>query len=103
MDIEEDSTVNFIYKPNDFNVKNCYIDIDNYPKNNWEINAVHTSIGTKLLSIASDILKYNNNTLQKIETFLNGGTRNTYQGISQKVEYLNDSQNVAYLSAINAS
>src|SRR5688500_1262505 len=33
MDIEEDSTENFILKPNDFNVKYCYIDVNAYPKN----------------------------------------------------------------------
>jgi hypothetical protein len=103
MDIEEDSTENFILKPNDFNVKHCYIDIDNYPKNNWEINAVNKNISTKLLLTAADVLKNNPATLLKIENFLNGRTKNTYQGYSQKVGYLNDSQNTAYLKAINAS
>lgn len=103
MDIEEDSTENFILKPNDFNVKHCYIDIDNYPRNNWEINAVNTDISTKLLLTAADVLKHNPTTLLKIENFLNGRTINTYQGYSQKVGYLNDSQNTAYLKAINAS
>src|SRR5690606_2924953 len=103
MDIEEDSTENFILRPNDFNVKHCYIDSDNYPRNNWEINAVNTDISTKLLLTAADVLKNNPTTLLKIENFLNGRTKNTYQGYSQKVGYLNDSQNTAYLKAINAS
>jgi DNA replication ATP-dependent helicase Dna2 len=103
MDIEEDSTENFILKPNDFNVKHCYIDSHNYPRNNWEINAVNTDISTKLLLTAAEVLKNNPATLQKIENFLNGKTKNTYQGYSQKVGYLNDSQNTAYLKAINAS
>jgi hypothetical protein len=103
MDIEEDSTENFILKPNDFNVKHCYIDSDNYPKNNWEINAVNTDISTKLLLTAADVLKNDTATLRKIESFLNGRTKNTYQGYSQKVGYLNDSQNAAYLKAINTS
>jgi DNA replication ATP-dependent helicase Dna2 len=103
MDIEEDSTENFILKPNDFNVKHCYIDSDNYPINNWEINAVNTEISTKLLLTAADVLKNNSTTLLKIENFLNGRTKNNYQGYSQKVGYLNDSQNTAYFKAINAS
>lgn len=103
MDIEEDSTENFILKPNDFNVKHCYIDSDNYPKNNWEINAVNTDISTKLLLTAAEVLKNNPARLQKIQNFLNGKTKNTYQGYSQKVGYLNDSQNTSYLKAINAS
>ena len=103
MDIEEDSTENFILKPNDFNVKHCYIDSDNYPKNNWEINAINTDISTKLLLTAAEVLKNNPTTLLKIENFLNGRTKNTYQGFSQEVGYLNTSQNKAYLKAINAS
>lgn len=103
MDIEEDSTENFILKPNDFNVKQCYIDINNYPKNNWEINAVNTDISTKLLLYAADILRNNDTTLRKIDNFLNGSTRNNFQKYSQEVGYLNPSQNSAYLNAINAS
>ena len=101
--IEEDSTENFILKPNDFNVKYCYIDPDNYPKNNWEINAVRTDISTRLLLTAAEVLKNNQNTLLKIENFLNGRTKNSYLDNAQEVDYLNDSQNTAYLKAINAS
>lgn len=103
MDIEEDSTEKFILKPNDFNVKYCYIDSANYPINNWEINVVHTDIGTKLLLSAAQILKDNDTTLQKIDKFLNGRTSNNFKDYIQKVGYLNDSQNIAYLKAINAS
>lgn len=102
MDIEEDSTGNFILKPNDFNVKHCYID-NNYPKNNWEINSVNTDISTKLLLTAAEILQNNETTLLKIESFLNGRTRNNFQNYSERVGSLNDSQNLAYLKAINAS
>ena len=103
MDIEEDSTDNFILKPNDFNVKNCYIDSYNYPENNWEINTINTDIGTRLLLTASDVLKSNPSTLLKIENLLNGRTRNTFLGFSQEVGHLNYSQNKAYLNAINSS
>lgn len=103
MDIEEDSTENFILKPNDFNVKHCYIDCSNYPKNNWEINAVKTDIGTRLLTTAAQILKDNGTTLRKLDNFLNGRGGNSFGHYTQKVGYLNDSQNSAYLKAINAS
>ena len=103
MDIEEDSTENFILKPNDFNVKHCYIDNNNYPVNNWEINAVKSDISSKLLKTAAEVLKNNDSTLRKIESFLNGKTINTFQNFSQKVGYLNDSQNLAYIKAIAAS
>ena len=103
MDIEEDSTENFILKPNDFNVKTCYINSNDYPKNNWEINTVQTDIGTKLLLTAAQILKDNDTAFRKIDNFLNGKTKNYFQNYSQKVGYLNDSQNSAYLKAINAN
>lgn len=103
MDIDEDSTENFILKPNDFNVKFCSIDSNNYPKNNWEINIVHTDIGTKLLRTAAQILQNDNTTLNKIDNFLNGKTKNNFQNHLQKVGYLNESQNSAYLKAINSS
>lgn len=103
MEVEEDSNENFILKPNDFNVSSCYIEHATFPKNNWEINTEKVDIGTKLLLTAAEVLKNNEATLQKIENFLNGKTMNTYQAFSQKVEYLNDSQNTAYLKAINAS
>jgi len=103
MDIEEDSTEDFILKPNDFNVNSCYINCVDYARNNWEINTVKTDIGTKLLLTAAQTLKDNSSTLQKIEYFLIGKTWNSFQNHSQKVGYLNDSQNAAYLKAINAS
>lgn len=103
MDIEEDSTENFILKPNDFNVKTCYISSMDYPKNNWEINMVHTDIGTKLLRTAAQILSENKATLLKVDDFLNGRTKNNFESYLQKIEYLNESQNAAYLNAINAS
>lgn len=103
MEVEEDSTENFILKPNDFNLSSCYIEYSSYPKTNWEINTEKVDIGTKLLLTAADVLKNNPTTLLKIENFLNGRTKNIYQDYSQKVGYLNDSQNAAYLKAINAS
>ncbi len=103
MEIEEDSTENFILKPNDFNVSSCYINSNGYPNNNWEIDAVNTDIGTKLLLTAAKILIDNSATLRKIDSFLNGRTRNSFQDHSLRIGYLNDSQNTAYLKAINAS
>lgn len=103
MEIDEDSTENFILKPNDFNVKVCHINPNDYPKNNWEINTVKLDITTELLLTAAQILKNNNSTLNKIDNFLNGRTKNNLKSYSQRDGYLNDSQNAAYLKAINAS
>lgn len=103
MEVEEDSTDNFILKPNDFNLASCYIEFSSYPKTNWEINTEKVDIGTKLLLTAAEVLNTNPTIRLKIENILNGRTINTYQRYSQKVEYLNDSQNSAYLAAINSS
>lgn len=59
MEVEEDSTENFILKPNDFNVSSCYIEYSTYPKTNWEINTEKVDIGTKLLQTAAEVLKNN--------------------------------------------
>ena len=105
MDIEEDSTENFILTHKSYYPNNMYpkIDSSNYPRNNWEINAVNIDISVKLLLTAAEILSENQATLNKIDSFLNGKTSNNFQNNSRGVDYLNDSQNTAYLKAINAS
>lgn len=103
MEVLEDSADNFILKPNDFNVKNCSICSTDYPRNNWEINEVSTDIGTKLLLTTAQLLSQDRSKLQKIDYLLNGRTKNTYLSYTAKIAYLNESQNSAYLKAINAS
>jgi hypothetical protein len=103
MEIDEDSPENFILKPNDFNVKACYIDSNDYPRNNWEINEAKVDIIAKLLLSAAQVLINDSSTLNKIDSFLNGRTNNNFKNYSQRVNYLNESQNTAYLNAINAS
>jgi DNA replication ATP-dependent helicase Dna2 len=103
MEIEEDSTERFILKPNDFNVKDCSINFSTYPTNNWEINNARIDIGTKLLLTNAHQLSSNNTSFIRVDNVLNGRTRNTYGSYSREVSHLNESQNAAYLKAINAS
>lgn len=103
MDIEEDSTENFILKSDDFNVKFCIIDSIAYPRNNWEINVAKSDIGTKILSTTAQLISSNSSALTRVDNFLNGRIRNSHSNFSQKVVHLNDSQNAAYLEAVNAS
>ena len=103
MKIEEDSTENFILIPNEYNANNCYLDSNNYLENNWEINANYTDIGTKLLKTTASFLTENGTKLSKISSFLNGNIRNTFSNYSRLEPKLNDSQNNAYLKAINSS
>ena len=103
MEIEEDSLDNFILQPNDFNVSRCYIDIHNYPKNNWEINEAKSDATKRMLSKTAEVLQNESSKLRKIEKFLNGQTGNIYSNHSTRIDNLNNSQHVAYLKAINAS
>lgn len=103
MDVYEDSVESFVLKPNDWDSQYCYLNSLDYPRNNWEISSVHTDIGTKMLRNTASYLERNTEDLYRVESFLNGQTKNTYSHFNEKEDYLNYSQNSAYLNAINAS
>jgi DNA replication ATP-dependent helicase Dna2 len=98
LEIIEDSIDNFILAPNDFDVKTCYIDSENYNSNHWEINIVKTAITLKLLSSTVGNLQKDSIQLSKIEQLLAGKLSNP---ITSKNTYnqLNDSQNTAVTNA----
>lgn len=103
MDVFEDSADEFILKPNDWDSQYCYLSSFNYPEYNWEINSVYTDIGSKMLQNTASYLERNREYLDRVEDFLNGKSRNTYSDFSEKKDCLNESQNSAYLNAINTS
>ena len=102
MDILVDTIDNFIIAPNDFDVKNTYIDSQNYNENNWEINVVKTALTLKLLSATVGNLENDNIRLNKIESLFAGGLDNPS---SNHIQYsqLNQSQNIAVEKSINAA
>lgn len=102
MEIIEDTSRNFIIAPNDFEVKTCYIDSDNYDQYNWEINIVKTDLTLKLLSATAGNLEMDGTRLLKIERLLGGSLQNDS---STDCEYsqLNASQNEAVRKAICSS
>ena len=102
MDIVVDTIDNFIIAPNDFDVKNTYIDSQNYNENNWEINVVKTALTLKLLSATVGNLENDNIRLNKIESLLAGGLDNPS---SNHIQYsqLNQSQNIAVEKSINVA
>jgi len=102
MDIAEDSIDNFILQPNDFNVKNCYIDSLNYNKHNWEINIVKSSLTKKLLMATAGSLARDTIRLDKIEKLLAGQLHNP-QLENLSFSQLNESQNTAVKKAYGAS
>lgn len=101
MEIIEDTIGNFIIAPNDFDVKYCYIDSENYNPNNWEINVRNTNITLKLLSATAGNLENDSKRLSKIERLLSGELTNP---INSEKQYkgLNDSQNTAVTKSILA-
>jgi len=101
MEIIEDTIGNFIIAPNDFDVKYCYIDSDNYNRNNWEINVHNTNITLKLLSATAGNLEYDSLRLTKIEKLLGGNLQNNSSSYFQFSD-LNKSQNMAVERAINS-
>lgn len=98
LEIVEDSIDNFILAPNDFDVKNCYINSENYNPNHWEINVVKTAITLKLLSATVGNLENDNQQLNKIESLLGGELNNPITS-DKRYNHLNDSQNIAVAHA----
>ena len=98
LEIIEDSIDNFILASNDFDVKTCYIDSENYNPNHWEINVVKTAITLKLLSATVGSLENDNLRLDKIEKILAGEQDNPVNS-NKQYKKLNESQNIAVTNA----
>jgi DNA replication ATP-dependent helicase Dna2 len=102
MEIVEDSIDNFILATNDFDVKECYLDSENYNRNHWEINVVKTAITLKLLSATAGNLENDVSRLSKIEQLLSGHSNNE-SSHTFKYTQLNKSQNTAVEKVICAT
>ncbi|MRT92072.1 ATP-binding protein [Ancylomarina sp. 16SWW S1-10-2] len=99
MEIIEDTVDNFILAPNKYDVKECYIDSEDYNQNHWEINVVKTSITLKLLSATAGNLENDNIRRNNIELLLAGKLGNSSSSTFQYTS-LNTSQNTAVEKAI---
>lgn len=98
LEIIEDSIDSFILGPNDFDVKTCYINSENYNPNHWEINEVKTALTLKLLSATVGNLENDNRQLDKIERLLSGELNNPITS-NKRYNQLNESQNIAVAHA----
>ena len=92
LEIIEDTIGNFILAPNDFDVKTCYLDSENYNPNHWEINVVKSAITVKLLSATAGNLENDDDRLNKIEKLFSGELEN-YNTTTFQYSQLNNSQN----------
>jgi DNA replication ATP-dependent helicase Dna2 len=99
MEIIEDSIEKFTIAPNEYDVKYCFIDSQNYNQNNWEINVVKTDLTQRLMSSTAGNLESDSLRLNKIEQLLNGKLDNL---TIKEFNYtqLNESQNSAIKKAI---
>ncbi len=98
LEIIEDYIDSFILAPNDFDVKTCYINSENYNPNHWEINVVKTTLTLKLLSATVGNLENDNRQLDKIERLLSGELNNPITS-NKHYNQLNESQNIAVAHA----
>ena len=102
MEIVQDSVDEFVLAPNDFEVKHCYINSEDYPTNNWEVNNIKTDLTLRLMTATAGNLESDSERLSVMERLLAGNLVNdktatfTYSG-------LNESQNRAVVRALEAS
>lgn len=101
MEIIEDTIGNFIMAPNEYDVKFCDIDSENYNQNNWEVNIVKTDLTLKLLFATAGHLQNDDVRLNKIERLLGGTLVNSSDSAFRYTE-LNASQNTAVEKALCA-
>jgi superfamily I DNA and/or RNA helicase len=102
MEIIEDTIHKFEIAPNDFDGESCFIDSENYVRNNWQINIVKTDLNSRLLNATANNLSDDPLRLRIIEQLFGGNMTNTLTsqfGYSQ----LNNSQNSAVSKALSVN
>ena len=102
MEIESDGVDDFVLHSNDFDVKDNYISINNWPKSGWELNGVNLNITQRLLRASWQRLNDNPALRKYLEEMLNGQLQNHYDGVDYSPSS-DDSQNYAIQKAIGCS
>ncbi|MBL7690092.1 MAG: AAA family ATPase [Flavipsychrobacter sp.] len=103
MEIKEDSVDSFILEPQDFHKYSCYIERNNYPKNNWELREDKSDATEKMLTKTAEVLSNDNSKLSRIDNILNGRAKNFYSSNTYDIANLNNSQKNALSNAVNSS
>ena len=101
MSVKVDTINDFILAPNDFDVKECYINTDSVNELGWEVSIVKTNITSRLLSATAGNLENDNVRLSRIERLLDGTLENSVGSFNYSL--LNESQNDAIETAVGAS
>ena len=102
MEIESDGVDDFVLHSNDFDVKDNYISINNWPKSGWELNGVNLNITQRLLRASWQRLNDNPALRKYLEDMLNGQLQNHYDSVDYSPSS-DDSQNYAIQKAIGCS
>ena len=102
MEIESDGVDDFVLHSNDFDVKDNYININNWPKSGWELNGVNLNITQRLLRASWQRLNDNPTLRKNMEDMLNGQMNNNYENIYFSPSS-DESQNIAIQKAIGCS
>ena len=102
MEIIEDTIHKFVVAPNDFDGEYCFIDSENYVRNNWQINIVKTDLNSRLLTATANNLAADSLRLRRIEQLFGGIMTNTaYPQLAYS--QLNNSQNSAVTKALSVN
>ena len=101
MSVKVDTVDDFILAPNDFDVKECYINTNSVNELGWEVNIVKTNITSRLLEATAGNLEHDNVRLARIESLLDGALENSWGPFNYSL--LNKSQNEAIETAVGAS
>ncbi len=101
MEVKVDNVEEFVLAPNDFDVKECYLDSNSYDETGWEINIVKSDLTLELLSATAGNLENDPPRLSKIEKLFHGSMSNERTPFEYNA--LNDSQNQAIQAAVGAS
>lgn len=99
MEIERDDVNDFVLRSGAFEVKHNLLNISDYPRDGWEVNAVNSNITQRLLLATRDALFGLPEYCDHIEKFLSGGFQNQYRE-SPSPNCGNASQNEAIRKSI---
>jgi len=102
MELESDGIDDFVLRSGDFDVKYNVMDYINYPKTNWELNAINQNITQRLLKASWQKLYDSSDLANQMEKMLNGIAENKYESISYAPS-TNDSQNKAIQKALGCT
>ena len=78
MEVEFDGITDFVLLSNDFQIRDNFMNSENYPTQNWELNILNQDVTNKLLKSTLDILHANPQISNFFQYFFEGKYKNEY-------------------------